>query len=124
MAGKSKNSERGLMFPKSPKKKKRKTHRKSILYQPPGTCWLCICLHGDCREKFTHKHHIFGGPNRGISEAEGFTADLCLEHHELGREAVHNNYETRNLLQQAAQQEYEKTHSREEFMSLIGRNYL
>ena len=70
------------------------------------------------------EHHIFGGPNRPVSEAEGLKCWLCLEHHTRGPEAVHNNIRNMRILQQDAQQAYEKTHTREEFVRLIGRNYL
>lgn len=115
----------GLMFPKTPTKKKRKVHKKSILHSKDGTCYLCIRIHNDHRIHWTtHEHHIYGGPNRPISEAKGFKVHLCLDHHEFGPEAVHNNIDNLRLLQQDAQREYEKTHTRQQFMQLIGRNYL
>lgn len=114
-----------MMYPKTQGKKKRKKHKASILMKKDGTCYLCVKLHGDYRiHQGLHDHHIFGGPNRPVSEAEGFKAWLCPGHHEYGPEAVHTNHDTMLLLQQDAQREYEKTHSREEFMELIGRNYL
>lgn len=115
----------GLMFPKPGKKKKRKQHKKSILHGKNGTCYLCMKLNGDYRTKrIIHRHHVYGGPNRPISEAEGFTVYLCLEHHEEGPEAVHNNKENKRLIQKDCQREYEKTHTRQQFMDLIRRNYL
>lgn len=105
--------------------KKRKKHKKSILQQKDGTCYLCKQLHGDFRQhSLLHEHHIFGGANRAISEAEGLKVYLCLPHHIDGSEAVHNNHKNMRILQQAGQRVYEETHSREEFMKLIGRNYL
>lgn len=115
----------GMMFPKEANRKKRKAHKKSILQEKNGTCYLCIRLHGDFRiHRITHEHHIYDGPNRSISEAEGFKTYLCLEHHQYGPEAVHNNKENMRILQQDCQKEYERTHTREEFMRLIGRNFL
>lgn len=70
------------------------------------------------------EHHIFGGPNRKVSEAEGLKCWLCMEHHTQGPEAVHNNIRNMRILQQDAQQAYEKDHTREDFIRLIGRNYL
>lgn len=49
---------------------------------------------------------------------------LCPDHHELGPEAVHRNYEYMRLIQKDGQRAYEQTHTREEFMALIGRSYL
>jgi len=114
-----------LMYPKYQKKKKKKAHKKSILQQKDGRCYLCILLEGNnAIYAITHKHHIYGGPLRDISEAEGFTVDLCVRHHEFAKEAVHENHENMRLLQRHCQMKYEETHSRRQFMELIGRNYL
>jgi hypothetical protein len=113
------------MYKKSVQKKKRKQHKPSILQKRDGTCYLCIRMHGDYRiHQVLHEHHVYGGPNRPISEAEGFKAYLCLAHHEFGPEAVHENNRIMRILQQDTQREYEKTHTRKEFMELIGRNYM
>ena len=54
-------------------KKRRQQHGKSILHKHDGTCYLCM-LDGDDRQKRNvQKHHIYGGPNRWKSEAEGST---------------------------------------------------
>lgn len=107
------------------KSKKRKKHKPSIMHAKDGTCYLCMKLNQDYRRHQTlHEHHVFGGPNRPISEAEGMKVYLCLEHHIIGPEAVHNNHEHKRLLQQDGQRAYECTHTRKEFMSRFGRNYL
>lgn len=114
-----------MLYPKTPAKKRRKKHKASIMPQIEGTCYLCIKLHGDYRKHpALHEHHIFPGKNRQISEANGFKAKLCPDHHEFGLEAVHQNIEILRILQRDCQREFEKTHTREEFMDLIGRNYL
>lgn len=114
-----------LMFPKLEKKKKRKKHKKSILQQRDGRCYLCVLLNNDNRiHRILHKHHIYGGPLREISEAEGFTVDLCVGHHEFTKDAVHENHKNLRLLQQICQRKYEETHTRQQFMELTGRNYL
>ncbi len=63
-----------LMYPKETgKRKRRKHHPPSILHPDDGTCYLCRRLnnvhriHGNLEE-----HHVFGGPNRRISEENGF----------------------------------------------------
>lgn len=113
------------MFSKQTKKKRRKSHGKSILHCKDGTCYLCMKLNGDYR-KYTalHKHHVYGGALRDISEREGFFAWLCLRHHIDGAEAVHNNQENMRFLQRECQKAYERTHTRQQFMELIGRNYI
>jgi hypothetical protein len=107
------------------KARKRKKHKPSILHQKDGTCYLCVKLDRDYRyHDVVQEHHIYNGPNRRISEAEGLKVYLCLRHHTDGPEAVHNNHKNMRFLQREGQQTYEKTHSRQEFMELIGRNYL
>ena len=76
------------------------------------------------REYGLHKHHIFGGPNRKISEREGFCVYLIPELHSLPPLGVHFDHEFDLELNRACQREYEKRHTRAEFMRLIGRNYL
>lgn len=113
-----------MMYPKEPKKKKRKRHKPSILHQKDGTCYLCRKQGNYQHHKNLHEHHIFGGANRPISEAEGLKVYLCVRHHVGSPEAVHNNHENMRLIQQDGQRAFEKTHSREAFMRLFGKNYL
>ncbi len=114
-----------MIYPKQKSRKKRKTHKGSIMQQKDGRCYLCMKLWGDERiHTVIHEHHAFGGPNRDKSEAEGLKVFLCPQHHVYGRSAVHNNHDNMLLVQQDCQREYEKTHTREEFMQLMGRNYL
>ena len=70
--------------------------------------------------------HIFAGSRRKISEREGFVVYLIGRLHNLSEDGVHgkNGRELDLMLKRACQAKYEETHSREEFMRLIGRNYL
>lgn len=115
-----------MMYPKQRKRKKRKKHKPSILHYKDGTCYLCAKLEGLYYEyPVVHEHHVYpGNPNRQISEANGFKVYLCPAHHEFSKAAVHENHENMRLIQRDCQREYERTHTREEFMELIGRNYL
>ena len=104
---------------------RRKKHKPSILHSKDGTCYLCEKLNRDFRRhQVLHEHHIFGGPDRSISEEEGLKVYLCLAHHIDGPEAVHNNHKNMRLLQKDGQRAYECTHTREAFMDRFGRNYL
>lgn len=79
-----------------------------------------------CGNPDTERHHVFfGSKNRQISEKHGFVVDLCYIHHR-GTYGVHGKYGHQLDLQlkQHCQREFEKTHTREEFIKLIGRNYL
>lgn len=119
-----KKSESGLMIPKKTHKKRRKKHAQSIVNTKCGVCFLCA-LEGDRSRKVTEVHHVlFGSGLRSISEAEGLKVDLCIPHHRIGPEAVHNSRETRERLCRIFQKEYEKTHTREEWMGISGKNYL
>ena len=73
-----------------------------------------------------HKHHIyFGTANRRISEENGFWVWLTADWHTGNvAVAVHHNRENSLMLKKACQIVYERSHSRQEFMDLIGKNYL
>lgn len=98
---------------------------KSILHnKQEGTCYLCMLLNQDYARRTTQEHHvIFGTANRKLSERYGLKVYLCLQHHEVGPEAVHNNHEIARMLQELAQEAFERTHSRGEWMAIFGRNY-
>ena len=114
-----------LMYPKTRWKKKRKKHPGSLVAASKGICLLCVKLHNDYSEKYTEKHHVFfGSGRRNTSEQNGFVCNLCLAHRREGPEAVHQNRETREKLCRIFQEEYEKSHTRKEFVELIGKNYL
>jgi len=71
-----------------------------------------------------HCHHIYGGGNRQISEKNGFKVWLRADWHNMSDYGVHFNPKLDLRLKQECQRKYEETHSRAEFMALIGRNYL
>lgn len=97
---------------------------KSIM-EEPGTriCYACGCYasHG-----YLHEHHIFGGPNRKLSEKYGLKVHLCYVCHEDNVRGIHGqNKELRERLQKEGQQAFERKHGdREEFMKIFGKNYL
>lgn len=99
---------------------------KSILHEKDGTCYLCIKLHDVYdRYGYVEEHHVFGGnPGRKLSEKHGLKVYLCVAHHREGPEAVHQNQENNEILKRDAQEAFERTHSREEFMGIFGRNWL
>lgn len=92
--------------------------KKSIL-STAEQCWFCGKQHG------LHTHHIYYGANRKISDKHGFTVRLCGCHHNLSNKSVHYNKEMDLELKKACQMAYEDAgHTREEFVRLIGKNYL
>ncbi len=82
----------------------------------------CSYLNGDTRN--LHKHHIYAGCNRKNSEKYGFWVWLTPEQHNMSNDGVHFNRDLDLALKSACQEEFEKTHSRAEFMRIIGKNYL
>lgn len=67
---------------------------------------------------------FFGTANRKISIDNGFCVGLCNAHHNGSNYSVHHNRDMDLKLKRLYQTEYEKTHSRDDFIKLIGRNYL
>ena len=108
-----------LKFPKEKKKKKRISHPASILGSRKGMCYLCG------RYGSTEEHHIFGGPNRTLSEQYGLKVYLCLECHQFGKHAVHKDQAVMNDIHKQGQEAFEnQLRSRQQFMQIFGRNYL
>lgn len=72
-----------------------------------------------------HLHHIyFGYGLRKISDKHGFTVWLRADWHNMAEYGVHFNRELDLKLKQECQRKFEETHTRAEFMELIGQNYL
>lgn len=86
--------------------------------QKEKQCIICHSVYG------LHRHHVYYGPLRSISEKHGLTVWLCGRHHNLSGEGVHFDRELDLEVKRYAQRMYEQIHSREEFIKLIGKNYL
>ena len=71
-----------------------------------------------------HKHHIYFGPNRKVSDDNGFWVWLIPPLHNRSVQAVHHCRDLDLKLKTECQAKYEETHTREEFMALVGRSYL
>ena len=100
---------------------KKGSHTWSILTGKSKRCFVTG------RENRLQKHHIFhGSGKREISDRNGFWVYLAPEKHLAGLGGLHAN--PGNGLDRAlkciCQREYEKTHTREEFIDLIGKNYI
>lgn len=61
-------------------------------------------------------HEVYGGSNRQRSIRYGFIRQLCRK--------CHSNEDIIEQLKEEVQKEYEKTHTREQFIALIGKSYL
>lgn len=78
-----------------------------------------------CGKKAECIHEVFyGTANRKISIKNGFCVGLCHNHHNMTDNSVHKNRQMDLKLKELYQKEYEKTHTRQEFITLIGKSYL
>jgi len=102
--------------PKPPKGKK----KRAVINRPTieKKCYITGATTG------LHKHHIFGGANRKLSEQYGLYVYLIPRLHNMSDEGVHFNREFDLQLKREGQRKFEETHSREDFVSIFGKNYL
>lgn len=80
-------------------------------------CFFCKTTLG------LHKHHIFGGINRKLSEKYGLWVYLCVYHHTGSNDSVHMNREIEIWLKRYAQIRFERKHTREEFIEIFGKSW-
>lgn len=71
-----------------------------------------------------HKHHVFGGANRRLSEKYGCWVYLIPELHNMSDEGVHFDRELDLSLKRECQRRFEKIYGHEKFMQVFGRSYL
>ena len=89
-------------------------YKRSILTDDLDHCYFC----GKPREQF---HHIFGGPSRLHSTNDDMIIPICWRCHSK----IHDTTEIEiRRLQMAAQWEFEKDHTRDEFRARYGKSYL
>lgn len=79
-----------------------------------------------CGAPYASLHEVYyGTANRQISIRHGFQERLCpIHHNEPGFSNPHHNRSVDLALREKHQRLFEETHTRDEFMKLIGRNYL
>lgn len=93
--------------------------KKSIVEANPAECCFLCGNTG-----YLERHHIFGGPNRKLSEKYGLTVHLCWKCHQDSREGVHYNREKRRDLQKTGQQAFETRYPSLSFREIFGINYI
>lgn len=71
-----------------------------------------------CGRYFNHldPHEVYGGSNRQRSIKHNFVKLICRE--------CHSNEKIIAQIRKDVQKEFEKTHTREQFIALIGKSYL
>ena len=111
--------------------KKKRKKIPSRFYQEEGECFLCARLEPfPIYHKNLERHHIYYGVHHEMADLYGFTVNLCPHHHrgdaKGDKDAVHrpdkNDYG--DYIKRWAQAEFEKTNTREEFMSIFGKSWL
>lgn len=92
--------------------------KKSIM--PKDDLWSTEHFEG------SHKHHVFGGANRKLSEKDGLYFYLRPEMHNMSDKGIHFNKDfmdyAHKVGQLAWQEYYNKT--TEDFIARYGKNYL
>lgn len=97
---------------------------KSIM-QTGKYCYLCSLYENTYNPGPLEEHHaVFGPGRRYISERLGLKVYLCPLHHRISKRSAHKSAETALLLKQKAQEAFEKQHTHEEWMEIIGKNYI
>ena len=98
----------------------RETTMKSII-QDKEECYVTHAT-----ENIQLHHIFFGHGNRKISDDNGFTVWLRWDQHIAASpfKTPHNDRDTDLYYKKLCQEKYEETHTREEFIELIGKSYL
>lgn len=101
------------MKTKTNKLKKLERNRTSILTDDMECCYIC-------KDFMSDVHEIYGGCNRQTSMKYGFTVPLCRTCHRF----ITDNPKMSETLKKNCQKAFEKEHTREDFLKIIGRSYL
>lgn len=71
-----------------------------------------------------HKHHIFGGANRKLSEKYGLWIYLRADWHDMSDYGVHFNKELDTRLKIIAQRRFIEEYPHQDFVKIFGKNYI
>lgn len=80
-------------------------------------CFLCG------KQYDLHRHHIFGGRNRKLSEKYKLYVNLCFDCH-VGDTGVHFNKKIAENLHRMGQAKFKREHPGLDFAAVFGKNYL
>lgn len=108
-----KSGNKGTIKKKSNKLAQKEKKRFSILTNNLEQCYLC-------QNKKQETHEIYKGCNRQTSMKYGFCIPICRICH--SRTEIDSKLNLQ--LQKKCQKEYEKTHTREEFIRIVGQSYV
>lgn len=89
------------------------------MIQENKECFFCLSTQN------LERHHIFyGTANRAKSEKYNLCIWLCAKHHRDHTEGVHFSKNKDGVLKIIAQEEFEKEHTREEFIKEFGKSWI
>ena len=71
-----------------------------------------------------HKHHIFGGANRKLSEKYGLWVYLRSDWHDMSDYGVHFNKELDTKLKIIAQRRFIAEYPHQDFVKIFGKNFI
>jgi hypothetical protein len=109
----------GLAFPK-PKVKKGNSRRAKN--NPVPTIYDRCAI---CGQPYASLHEVFyGTKNRQNSIDYGMQIRLCIYHHQVGPDAVHNNPEFNQQLKEKYQRIFERQHGHNKFIEVFGENFI
>lgn len=90
--------------------------KKSLVTDDMDRCYICGSV------KDIEMHHIFGGPDRKISDKYGLIIPLCHRCHNEPPDGAHFSEQTARWLHEVGQRTFEmEGHSREEFLEVFKR---
>lgn len=107
------------------KQAKREKERFSIIYRDLTKCCVCGLKTGDFDARLgtytrIEKNEVFSGSYRGISIEDGMVSPFCIYCHKQ----FHNDVIMNLKFKVKFQKEYMKTHSRDDFISTFGQDYI
>ena len=71
-----------------------------------------------------HKHHVFGGGWRKLSEKWGCWVWLRSDYHNASNHGVHSDHDLDMRIKKDAQKCFEELYGHATFMQVFGKNYL
>lgn len=74
----------------------------------------------------SHKHHIFGGANRQLSDEDGLVVFLTPEMHNMSKRGVHFNKHFAEYLKRVGQKTWMEYYgkTKEDFIKRYGRSWI
>jgi hypothetical protein len=92
---------------------------KDSIISNTAECYVCHAM-GDL-----HRHHVFSGPNRKLSDQDGCWVYLCPKHHNMSKYGVHFDRTLDLEIKMKTQERWEEINgTREEFRARYGKSWL